>query len=108
MANPYQVLRIQPDSDPDQIEDAYHRMRKLVSYGGAGAGVTEQAVNTAYALLTDPYRRALVDAALRKRRRSRATVAPVSVVATLPTQRKPDDAPKERLFSRLLRMVPFL
>ena len=72
MANPYQILRIQPDASPNQIEDAYHRMRRLVSYGGAGAGLTEHAVNTAYGILSDPYQRSQIDAAIQRRRDSRA------------------------------------
>ena len=48
-------------------------MRRLVSYNGAGAGVTEQAVNTAYAVLSDPYRRGRIDAALNLRRRAPQT-----------------------------------
>jgi curved DNA-binding protein CbpA len=73
VANPYQILRIRPEADQEQIENAYHRMRRLVSYNGAGAGVTEQAINTAYAILSDPYRRARIDAALNLRRRGPQT-----------------------------------
>jgi curved DNA-binding protein CbpA len=69
VSNPYQVLRLRPEAGQEQIEEAYHRMRRLVSYNGAGAGVTEQGIVTAYAILCDPHRRARIDAALRLRRR---------------------------------------
>ena len=41
-------------------------MRRMVSYGNA---VTEETLNTAYAILRDPDRRARLDKALEKRRR---------------------------------------
>ena len=64
MANPYQILRIQRNATPAQIDDAYYRMRRLVSYGG---GVKEDAINLAYAILSDPQRRARIDDALQRR-----------------------------------------
>jgi curved DNA-binding protein CbpA len=64
MANPYQILRIQRDATPAQVDDAYYRMRRLVSYGGQ---VKEEAINLAYAILSDPQRRARIDKALLRR-----------------------------------------
>ena len=68
MSNPYQILRVRPDADLVQIEEAYHRLRKLVSYGGAGSGVTERSINVAYATLSNPQRRLKVDLALQQGR----------------------------------------
>lgn len=65
MANPYQILRVQPHATPEQIDEAYYRMRRLASYG---EGVKEDTINLAYAILSDPERRARIDDALRRRR----------------------------------------
>ncbi|MGH9867512.1 MAG: J domain-containing protein [Candidatus Polarisedimenticolia bacterium] len=64
MANPYQILRVQRTATPAQIDDAYYRMRRLVSYG---EGIKEDAINLAYAILSDPQRRARIDEALERR-----------------------------------------
>ena len=96
MANPYQILRILPDASPEQVEEAYHRMRKLVAYGGAG-GVTEQAVNVAYSVLSDPHRRAQVDVAMERRRGGRAPRAE--------SQAAGSPAEDNRLFARLRRLI---
>ena len=65
MANPYSILRIQPHATAEQIDEAYYRMRRLASYG---EGVKEDTLNLAYAILSDPDRRARIDEALRRRR----------------------------------------
>ena len=64
MANPYQILRVQRNATPAQIDDAYYRKRRLVSYG---EGVKEDAINLAYAILSDPQRRGRIDEALQRR-----------------------------------------
>jgi curved DNA-binding protein CbpA len=87
--NPYQILRIRPDANDEQIEDAYQRMRRLVAYGGAGEGVNERAVNSAYAILSDPERRERIDRAILSRKSSPATASQVD------------------FFARLRRMIPF-
>lgn len=109
MANPYQILRIQPDAEPEQIEQAYHRMRKLVFYGGAGGSVTEQAVNAAYAVLSDPHRRAMIDVALAKRRRRSPSSSPQgATTSTRASTRQDGTVEKRGLYWRILRMFPFL
>ena len=65
MANPYHILRIQPNATPEQIDEAYYRMRRLASYGN---GVKEETLNLAYAILSDPERRQKIDEALKRRR----------------------------------------
>jgi curved DNA-binding protein CbpA len=68
MANPYQILRVQPHATAEQIDEAYYRMRRLASYG---EGVKEDTINLAYAILSDPQRRARIDEALRRRKPAR-------------------------------------
>lgn len=72
MANPYQILRVQPHATPEQIDEAYYRMRRLASYG---EGVKEDTINLAYAILSDPDRRARIDEALRRRRPTQTVAA---------------------------------
>lgn len=69
MANPYQVLNAHPEATEEQIEEAYYKMRWMVSYGSAVNAVSEETLNTAYAILRDPDRRARLDKALEKRRK---------------------------------------
>jgi curved DNA-binding protein CbpA len=68
--SPYAVLRIAPDATPEQIEEAYCRMRRLI-----GSGVSERQLQSAYAILKDPIRRALADMQLQKPSQVRAEVA---------------------------------
>ena len=75
MANPYQILRVQPHATPEQIDEAYYRMRRLASYG---EGVKEDTINLAYAILSDPERRARIDEALRRRRPAQMATAKVN------------------------------
>ena len=98
MSNPYQVLRVRPDADAAQIEEAYHRLRKLVSYGGAGSGVTERSIDVAYATLSDPDRRLKVDLALSARR-----VGPSRAAG-----RRRQAFFREGLLGKLLGWLPFV
>lgn len=56
MSSPYSILRIKPDATPEQIEEAYYRMRRLIS-----SGAKEREIQTAYATLMDPIRKAIAD-----------------------------------------------
>ncbi len=54
--SPYTVLRISPDATPEEIEEAYCRMRRLIS-----SGIPEKQIQNAYATLKDPIRKAIAD-----------------------------------------------
>jgi curved DNA-binding protein CbpA len=95
MANPYHILRIQPNATPQQIEEAYYRMRRLASYGG---GVKEETLNLAYAILSDPQRRQKIDEALKRRRGT----APAQAGASRNAKR-----PAGRRRTWLSRLLPF-
>ena len=94
MANPYHILRVQPNATPQQIEEAYYRMRRLASYG---EGVKEETLNLAYAILSDPQRRQKIDEALKRRR-----VANPRATATKTAKRR-----GSRRRSWLTRLLPF-
>jgi len=96
MANPYSILRIQPQATAEQIDEAYYRMRRLASYG---EGVKEDTLNLAYAILSDPERRARIDEALRRRRPAQTTA--VNAVRVNPKR-------PARSRSWLQRLLPFL
>ncbi|HKY34229.1 MAG TPA: hypothetical protein VJV23_17005 [Candidatus Polarisedimenticolia bacterium] len=97
MANPYQILRVQPDCTPEQVEEAYYRMRRLASYG---EGVKEETINLAYAILSDPQRRARIDEALQRRR-------PSSPPVTVAQAARPPRASRGTR-GLLQRLLPFL
>ena len=61
MSSPYSILRITPDATPEQIEEAYYRMRRLIS-----SGAKEREIQKAYATLMDPMRKAIADMQFQK------------------------------------------
>ena len=54
--SPYSILRINPDATPEQIEEAYYRMRRLI-----GSAAQEHEIQAAYNTLMDPMRKAIAD-----------------------------------------------
>jgi len=72
MINPYAVLRVKRDSTKEEIEEAYYRMRRLVS---VGTMVSEADLQEAFAILSDPDRRSRADERLRKQAGAVATQA---------------------------------
>ncbi len=68
MANPYQVLNVHPRANEEQIEQAYYKKRRMISYSTGLTSFSEETINTAYAILKDPHRRSRLDKALQKRK----------------------------------------
>ena len=59
----YEVLGLQPDADLDAIRAAYRRLSKQVHPDAGGTAALFSAVQDAYAVLSDPRKRAAYDRA---------------------------------------------
>ena len=107
MANPYQILRVQPNATTEQIDEAYYRMRRLVYYGN---GVKEEAVNLAYAILSDPERRAKFDRALHRRRHHfpAGEAAPQPLMRSAMAISGRGGRGSSSMYGKLRRFIPFL
>jgi len=62
--NPYTLLRVGRRASAGEIDEAYHRLRKLHFYGQVHEPI--KVIEQAYQILIDPRSRALVDEALRQ------------------------------------------
>jgi len=103
MANPYQILRIPPGATPEQIDEAYHRMRKSIP---DERRAREDAIRTAYAILSDPERRSRIDEALKRRRQQARPPRPRTAAMTAQASReaRPGDS---SLLAGLQKLLPF-
>ena len=63
--NPYEVLGVSPDASPEEIRDAYWRLVRFHRTEGEAAWMPTHLgeIQDAYEVLSDPSRRAEVDAA---------------------------------------------
>jgi len=103
MANPYQILRILPGATPEQIDEAYHRIRKSIP---DDRGAREDAIRTAYAILSDPERRSRIDEALRRRRQQARPPRPRAAAMTAQASREARSGDSS-LLAGLQKFLPF-
>ena len=92
--NYYRVLHVQPDADAAVIRAAYriltHKLR--LHPGLDGDGASDTLIKEAYAVLSDPVRRAAYDAQINLRH-PRAAAGPGTVDTTAPTSRRAPPKP---------------
>jgi hypothetical protein len=95
-SNHYQVLMLDPEVDGDILATVYRRLvqRHLLALAEGGSTVGDlQAIEQAYAVLRDPYRRARYDAELAGRGPHSSAPVAQTAVAVVPVMARRAPAP---------------
>jgi curved DNA-binding protein CbpA len=89
VGDPYKVLQVDPEADPEVIRAAYRRLAQKhhPDYGGNDRRMAE--LNAAYFVLRDPQRRAGYDAGRRRTARGGRAVSPMEPIGR-PERSAPD------------------